>query len=258
MKALLLVIAGVGALGAAVSAALHANPALAGLLAAAAFAALAVWAGVAARELHAPSDLSEPRHAFATVPASEALPRGGAVSRLWALTLGAFAIAGIVPLVSLGRRPLRAGTPWRRGARVVTPAGTPVRADDVAVGGVETVFPEHAVGAPEAAVLLIRVQDGAVAAPPERRDWTPRGNVAYSKICTHAGCPVAIYRHADYTLYCPCHQSEFAVLFGAKPIAGPATRPLPQLGLDVDHDGFLVARGDFDGPVGPDRWDRPA
>jgi ubiquinol-cytochrome c reductase iron-sulfur subunit len=258
MKALLLVVAIIGALGAALSAALHANPALPGLLAAAAFAALAIWAGVAARDLHAPSDLSEPRHAFASVPATEAVPRGGAMSRLWALTAAAFGVAALVPLISLGRRPLRAGGAWRRGARLVTPAGTPVRVDDVAVGGVETVFPEHAIGAPEAAVLLIRVQDGDVSAPPERRDWTPSGNVAYSKICTHAGCPVAIYRHADYTLYCPCHQSEFAVLFGAKPIAGPATRALPQLGLDVDADGFLIARGDFDAPVGPDRWDRPA
>jgi ubiquinol-cytochrome c reductase iron-sulfur subunit len=258
MKPLLLVIAAAGALGSALGAALHANPAVPGLLAAAAFAALAVLAGTAARELRAPSDLSEPRHAFATEPAPEALPRGGAMSRLWALTVGAFAVAGIVPLVSLGRRPLRAGTPWRRGARLVTPAGTPLRADDVVVGGVETVFPEHAIGAPEAAVMLIRVQEGAVSAPPERSGWTPRGNVAYSKICTHAGCPVAIYRHADYTLYCPCHQSEFAVLFGAKPVAGPATRALPQLGLDIDADGFLIARGDFDAPVGPDRWDRPA
>jgi ubiquinol-cytochrome c reductase iron-sulfur subunit len=82
------------------------------------------------------------------------------------------------------------------------------------------------------------------------------GYVAFSKICTHAGCPVALYRHASHELYCPCHQSRFDVLRGAKNISGPAPRPLPQLALDVDAHGYLIARGDFDAPVGPDDWDR--
>ena len=86
------------------------------------------------------------------------------------------------------------------------------------------------------------------------RELGARGNVAYSKICTHAGCPVAIYRQTSYELYCPCHQSVFDVLDGARPVSGPATRALPQLGLDVDRNGYLVARGDFDAPVGPDSW----
>jgi ubiquinol-cytochrome c reductase iron-sulfur subunit len=130
-----------------------------------------------------------------------------------------------------------------------------VRPDDVALGGVTTVFPEGHIDAPEAAAMLIRVEDNAMLT---NHAWAPRGNVAFSKICTHAGCPVAIYRHADYTLYCPCHQSEFSVLFGARPVAGPATRALPQLALDISSDGYLIARGDFLGPVGPDEWNRPA
>jgi len=263
MKDLLLLTAAAAALACAATAALHANPAIPGLLAALAFAAIGVWAGAAARELHAPSDLSEPRHALTSASSrspssSEPVTRGSAFGRAWVVALSAFGVAALVPLVSLGRRPLARTSAWTRGARLVTPEGVPLRPDDVAVGGVETVFPEHRIDAPESAVLLIRVEDGAVSSTPERRDWTPQGNVAYSKICTHAGCPVAIYRHADYTLYCPCHQSEFDVLFGARPISGPATRALPQLGLAVDRDGFLIARGDFDAPVGPDRWDRPA
>jgi ubiquinol-cytochrome c reductase iron-sulfur subunit len=258
MKDLLLLTAAAAALACAATAALHANPAIPGWLAALAFAAIAGWAGAAARELHASGDLTEPRHPLSSAPGAGSVTRGGAFGRAWLVALSAFGVAALVPLVSLGRRPVARTSAWTRGARLVTPEGVPLRPDDVAVGGVETVFPEHRIDAPESAVLLIRVEDGAVSSTPDRRDWTPRGNVAYSKICTHAGCPVAIYRHADYTLYCPCHQSEFDVLFGARPIAGPATRALPQLGLAVDRDGFLVARGDFDAPVGPDRWDRPA
>jgi ubiquinol-cytochrome c reductase iron-sulfur subunit len=128
----------------------------------------------------------------------------------------------------------------------------------VAIGGIETVFPAGRVGDPMSATVLLKLQDGLVRPQPGREGWTPGGNVAYSKICTHAGCPVAIYRSASYQLYCPCHQSVFDVLDAAKPVAGPATRALPQLALDVDAEGYLIARGDFSGPVGPDQWDRPA
>jgi ubiquinol-cytochrome c reductase iron-sulfur subunit len=79
--------------------------------------------------------------------------------------------------------------------------------------------------------------------------------VGYSKICTHAGCPVGLYRAADHSLLCPCHQSTFDVLRGAVPTFGPAARPLPQLPLDVDDQGNLVARSDFLEPVGPSFWD---
>jgi len=110
--------------------------------------------------------------------------------------------------------------------------------------------------APESATLLIRLPDNATEPDPARRDWVRGGNIAYSKICTHAGCPVAIYRERSLELYCPCHQSIFDVVHGGTPVSGPATRALPQLALDVDADGYLIARGDFSEPVGPDRWDR--
>ncbi|MDP8968915.1 MAG: Rieske (2Fe-2S) protein, partial [Actinomycetota bacterium] len=78
--------------------------------------------------------------------------------------------------------------------------------------------------------------------------------VAYSKVCTHAGCPVGLYQVQTHQLFCPCHQSAFDVLEGAKPQFGPATRPLPQLPLHIDEEGRLVARGDFPEPVGPGFW----
>ena len=258
MKNALLVTATVAALASAGAAAALADPAIVGLLAAVAFAAITIWAGLAAIALRAPDDCTEPRHrpAIAEPTSGASVTRGGVFGRFWIFVVGAFGLATIVPIVSLGRRArVAGGTAWTAGTRVVTEAGSPLRPDDIALGGVTTVFPEGHVGAPNTAALLIRVGDDAMLT---NHAWAPRGNVAFSKICTHAGCPVAIYRHADYMLYCPCHQSQFSVLFGARPVAGPATRALPQLELEIGPDGYLVARGDFSGPVGPDDWNRPA
>jgi len=258
VKSALLITAIAATIVSAGCAAAHVNPGIVGLLAALAFACIAGWAGAAALALEARDDCTEPRHRPAVAPRGDeaSVTRGGVFGRLWALAAGALVLAAIVPLASLGRRArVPGGTAWKRGARLVTPEGRPVRPDDIALGGVTTVFPEGHVGAGDSAALLIRVEENAMLT---NHAWAPRGNVAFSKICTHAGCPVAIYRHADYLLYCPCHQSEFSVLFGAKPIAGPATRALPQLGLDIGPDGYLIARGDFSGPVGPDDWNRPA
>ena len=87
--------------------------------------------------------------------------------------------------------------------------------------------------------------------------WAPGGNVCYSKICTHAGCPVGLFVAQTHQLQCPCHQSAFDVLDGAKVMFGPAPRALPQLELYVDGDGVLRARRDFTQPVGPGWWSRP-
>jgi ubiquinol-cytochrome c reductase iron-sulfur subunit len=258
LKNALLVTAIVAALTSAAAAAAHADPAVCGLLAALAFAAITVWAGLAAIALRARDDCTEPRHRPTIAPRAQerTVTRGGVFGRLWVFAAGAFGLAALVPIVSLGRRArLDVGTAWTAGARVVTEEGSPLRPDDIALGGVTTVFPEGHVGAHDTAALLIRVEENAMLT---NHAWAPRGNVAFSKICTHAGCPVAIYRHADYMLYCPCHQSQFSVLFGARPVAGPATRALPQLELAIGPDGYLVARGDFSGPVGPDDWNRPA
>ena len=138
--------------------------------------------------------------------------------------------------------------------RLVTTEGDPVRPDDVQAGAVQTVFPEGQVGAADAQTLLLRVDPAALELPEGREEWAPDGIVGYSKICTHAGCPVGLYRAQSHELLCPCHQSTFDVLRGAEPTFGPADRPLPQLPIEVDDEGYLVAGGDFTEPVGPGFW----
>jgi len=124
------------------------------------------------------------------------------------------------------------------------------------VGGITTVFPEGHLDAADSQTLLIRVSTTPVTTRAGRQGWGPEGYLAYSKICTHAGCPVGLYQHKIEKLLCPCHQSTFAVLEGAKPIFGPATRSLPQLPLEIDSDGYLRAQSDYHEPVGPGFWDR--
>lgn len=257
-----LIAATAAAFGCLIAAGLHASPALLGGLAALSAASIAVAAGAAAVELRAPDDLTEPRHArgpSSPVPLpADVVTRRGVFGRLWWLAFGSFAVLGLAPLVALRRAPASNGSGWARGTRLVTPQGKPLKADDLVVGAVQTVFPEGKTEAPMAATLLLRVEDDALRPTPERHDWVQHGNVAFSKICTHAGCPVALYRKESHQLYCPCHQSVFDVREAAKPVSGPATRALPQLALDVDRDGYLIARGDFTEPVGPDEWWRKA
>ena len=171
-------------------------------------------------------------------------------------------IAGLFPLGSLtppiDERFMH--TAWRRGLRLVLEDGTPVRTDELPINSVVTVFPEGFVGPDHdtdmanAAAMLVRVPIEELALPAERIEWAPEGFLAYSKVCTHAGCPVGLYRAAARELFCPCHHSTFTVCDGAKVVFGPAARPLPQLPIAIADDGTLHALGDFDAPVGPSSW----
>ena len=176
--------------------------------------------------------------------------------RLLAAAGGSLGAALAIPSLSLGPRPGQDlfRTQWARGSRLVTTDGDPVRPEDVQAGSVQTVFPEGNIGAADAQTLLVKVDPELLALPEGRERWAPEGVLAYSKICTHAGCPVGLYRAESHELLCPCHQSTFLVLQGAEPTFGPADRPLPQLPLDVDDAGYLVATGDFSEPVGPGFW----
>jgi len=174
---------------------------------------------------------------------------------------GAFAALGaalVFPVRSLGERPGGSlfETPWRRGARVVDEHDHPVRPQDLAVGSVLTVFPEGNTDAADAQTLLIRLAEHEYRPRPGRESWVVGDVVAFSKVCPHAGCPVGLYEPDTHKLYCPCHQSVFDVLDAAQPRSGPATRPLPQLPLAVDGDGYLVAQSDYHEPIGPGFWDR--
>ncbi len=181
----------------------------------------------------------------------------------------------VVPLLNLyNSKPGKTldHTQWVKGARLVTDEGTFVKLGDLEIGGIATVFP--AVPIPTAtgthydpqltinekaqsATVLIRLPAGANKPRKGRENWVVDGHVAYSKICTHAGCPVSLYEQQTHHLLCPCHQSVFNVLDGCRAIFGPASRSLPQLPIAVDPDGYLYAsQGDYDEPVGPAFWER--
>ena len=196
---------------------------------------------------------------------------GDRITRKRLLSMGAGAAgvalgaALIAPAVSLG--PLvDTGpfyeTPWRRGRRLVDELGRPYRADEIKEAAFYTAFPEGAsredLGAP---LVVIRLDPRQLGLPPGRQGWAPHGILAYSKICTHAGCAIALYRSPLFepaepkpALVCPCHYSTFDPADGGSVLFGPAGRPLPQLPLKIDSSGFLRAAGNFSGPVGPSWW----
>jgi ubiquinol-cytochrome c reductase iron-sulfur subunit len=183
--------------------------------------------------------------------------------------LALFPIPAIVLFSDLGPNPkdsLR-HTMWAKGGLRLTrdPDGTAIKAADVQIGSVFHVIPEGLVDleAPDllnekakAAVLLVRVDPSEITE--KQRNWGYEGIVAYSKICTHVGCPVALYEQHTHHLLCPCHQSTFDLANDCKVIFGPATRALPQLKIEIDAEGYLVAPGDFEEPVGPSFWERKA
>jgi ubiquinol-cytochrome c reductase iron-sulfur subunit len=177
--------------------------------------------------------------------------------------LGVFGVATLFPLLrSLG--PLPKGTlfhtDWRSGSYLVDQTGRRVHQDDLAVGSIVTVFPEGMQntdnGQAVDQTVLIRLSNSNFTTMKGRESWGPQGYVAYSKLCTHLGCPVGLYEQQLQLLVCPCHQSMFDVTNGAMPNFGPAPRPLPQLPLYIDAMGYLRSQKDYDQPVGPGFWER--
>ncbi len=182
------------------------------------------------------------------------------------------AVAPIVLLRDLGPLPRTAldHTVWRKGMRLLTfGANTPIRPGDFSSpGGMITVVPDgfqdNFDALAKAAVIIIKFAPDQVVYTQANhqvdgftvQNWSVDNIVAYSKICTHVGCPAALYEQTTHHILCPCHQSTFDATRGAKVIFGPATRALPQLPMAVDAEGFLVAKSDFTEPVGPSFWER--
>jgi ubiquinol-cytochrome c reductase iron-sulfur subunit len=186
----------------------------------------------------------------------EELKRRSFLARLLVGAAGALGLAALFPIRSLGEAP--GDTPfftkWTPGAKLVDTEGNIVTRDTLATDSFTTVFPEGHVGSADSQAVLVRVAPGLLQLPPDRAEGAPDGLVCYSKVCTHAGCPLGLYLARDHELRCPCHQSTFDVLNGAAPVYGPAPRPLPQLLIEIADDGTLIARGDFTEPIGPSFW----
>jgi ubiquinol-cytochrome c reductase iron-sulfur subunit len=196
---------------------------------------------------------------------------GDAISRKRFLLLaggaavGSLGVALITPAASLG--PVLDMDPffrtsWKRGRRLVDEHGKPYRANAIEQKVFYTAYPEDGdreeLGAP---LIVVRLDPAELQLPQERAGWAPEGIVAYSKICTHAGCAVSQYRVPKFApvepkpaLVCPCHYSTFDPAAGGNVLFGPAGRPLPQLPLLIDATGELRAGGNFSGAVGPSWW----
>lgn len=173
---------------------------------------------------------------------------------------GAFAATFVISLMkSLGFPPSTAldTRVWKRGQRLMSLDKTPASVNSLQPGSMMLVFPENSIDTEKTQTVLIRVREDLLRLPPERRNWAPQGYLAYSRVCTHAGCSVGMYESTTHLLMCPCHQSTFDVLDGAQPTGGPAARPLPQLPLYADSQGILHAADGFTEPPGPGFWGMP-
>ncbi len=197
---------------------------------------------------------------------SAGLGRRTLIKRTMGLSLGLLGLSPLLLLRDLGPLPKKflTTTDWKVGTRLVTdPGDRPIKPSDLEVGAVAQVLPELPAGTERTlenigkdAVLLIRLRPEDFNLDAQRLSWTHDGIIAFSKICSHMGCAVALYEQQTKHLLCPCHQSTFDVTRAAKVIFGPAARPLPQLAIKVDDQGFLVAQQPFTEPIGPSFWER--
>jgi ubiquinol-cytochrome c reductase iron-sulfur subunit len=194
------------------------------------------------------------------------LGRRSLIKRSLGAALGLSALSPLLLLRDLGPLPGKEleKTTWKSGTYLVTdPGNRRIKASDLEVGAVAQVLPE--IADPEHrklsdiakdAVLLIRLRPQEFNLEADKLAMTHDGIIAFSKICSHMGCAVALYEQQTKHLLCPCHQSTFDVTRAAKVIFGPSARPLPQLDITIDQEGYLVARQPFSEPVGPSFWER--
>ncbi|MBV9448738.1 MAG: Rieske 2Fe-2S domain-containing protein [Streptosporangiaceae bacterium] len=228
-------------------------------------------------ERHAPRSDDKDRQAFQEYfeegAVTSQFTKRPLVRRTLMLATLPLAAAPVVLLRDLGPLPgtsLR-HTVWSPGRRLlVYGTNQPLTPAEFSVpGSMITIAPEgyqdNQDEMAKAAVILIKLRPGELHIPTtynggtlvSTMNWTVDNTiVAYSKICTHVGCPVALYEQTTHHILCPCHQSTFDAANGANVIFGPAARPLPQLPLAVNSDGYLVAKSDFTQPVGPSFWER--
>jgi ubiquinol-cytochrome c reductase iron-sulfur subunit len=268
---------------------LHSNLALGGCLSLV-FLLMGIGTVIWVRHVMPDVEISEQRHTMRSDPQdreafkqtfTEGAEASGFVKRplirrtLIAATVP-LAVAPVFLLRDLGPLPGTSldTTVWRKGLRLlVYGTGKPIRpADFDTPGALISVGPEGYLddddAMAKAAVSLIKFRPGQLVFGPAARpgapskpnltvpNWTVDNIVAYSKVCTHLGCPAALYDQNTLAILCPCHQSTFLATEGARVVFGPATRALPQLPIGVDAEGYLIATGPFNEPVGPSFWER--
>lgn len=214
----------------------------------------------------AESDRAELATTFAQGANDSGIGRRSLIKRTLGAALALVTVSPLIILRDLGPLPRKQleKTNWQSGRRLVTdPGGIALKATDLQVGGVAHVLPQLPDGKSQSLedltrdpVLVIRLRPEDLHLSAERTNWTYEGIIAFSKICTHMGCAVGLYEQRTHHLLCPCHQSTFDVTTGASVIFGPAARPLPQLAITVDSEGYLVAQHGFTEPVGPSFWER--
>ncbi len=244
-----------------------------------AFLFLAAALVIVAKKLVASEELVEeyppPEHPHEQELVGEVLEEGGSrFTRrgLFKLGLagagGTLALALLTPALSFGpffQITSFLGTPWRRGRRLVDEQGRPYKASDIEPDQFYTAFPEALPEADKeeqgAPLIVVRLPPSSLRLPPELKGYDADGIVAYSKICTHAGCAISMYRAPLFqpvepkpALVCPCHYSTFDPADGGSVLFGPAGRKLPMLPIYADRRGYLRAKGNFDEPVGPSWW----
>jgi ubiquinol-cytochrome c reductase iron-sulfur subunit len=179
-------------------------------------------------------------------------------------------LPAVVILRDLGPLPgdRKAHTIWDRDVRVLRDGSfEPLRPAELEIGSLVNAMPATFEDLPEegperinerakSPIIVVRMRPSEITPAAGRENWSVDGILAYSKICTHVGCPINLYEQNTHHLLCPCHQSTFDLADNGKAVFGPAARNLPQLPLDVDDEGYLVAQSDFTEPVGPSYWER--
>lgn len=239
-----------------------------------------------ARKLMANEEVAQERHSLSSTPEERAeaklaveegadlsgLKKYPIIRRTLLTALAVFPIPLIWMLRDLGPLPGKKldETMWVPGERLITDISEkPIRPGDLPMGGLLSAMPA---GLPEeqelagnlnerakSTIIVVRMDPSEIVSQqggtPEE-PWDYQGILAFSKICTHVGCPIALYQQQTHHLICPCHQSTFDLSDSGNVVFGPAARELPQLPITVDAEGFLVARSGFAQPVGPSFWER--
>lgn len=215
-----------------------------------------------------PQDRESAIEAFDTYSADSGFAQRPVIRRSLITAMALFPIPMVVMLRDLGPLPgtVLRETLWQKGSRIVIdPTERPVRPSDLPIGGLISAMPadlpevQHEEGnlnsRAKAAIILVRMEPQEIVSQ-QGENWDYGGILAFSKICTHVGCPIALYEQRSHHLLCPCHQSTFDLADSGNVVFGPAARRLPQLPITIDPEGFLVAVDGFAEPVGPSFWER--